>query len=400
MRERSPIVDLGSTYRRAIWWSVVALGSAALFVPAQSFPGTQDVKTITGWIHAALRLGLAEGLAVPRDYPPASTVIHWTLVTTGIVSVESVVKLTNLATLVLFAVFCATRQTQRGAQVLAIFALSSAFLGYTDILFAPFAFFLSRKRSPLWAVFLSFLLMVLLKWTALVATPLILARMLQHSRAHGWGSALRAGVPAGIILTATLVYFSPFVMFDKFHYAMKTTVAPSANALNPHWLYALFAFDGAPYGSSAYTSLWPSYEILCTALTLLLCAGFALLWLATGASPQSWLVALRGTLAGYFLFAYSVHENHLFLTVLITLFGYWAGVFPRWQLCTAAGFFNANLFLFYGLTGTQRPVEGNEWVGVVFTLIGNLALIAMIVHDVRHLLMADQNHVVKSFSHR
>jgi len=379
------------------WWFLLVLGSVALYLPARSFPGTQDVATITGWIDEALHVGLAEGLTVPRDYPPGSTSIHWLLVVTGTVSLESVVKLTNLGTLVLFAAYSAKSDAVRGVQVLGAFALSSAFLGYTDILFAPFALMLAGKRVSLRAASCSFVAMVLLKWTALVATPLLFARVVSSIRTSGFRSVIQQLIPAGVMLSIVTWFFSPFVLLEKFQYAMKTTVSPSANALNPHWVVSKVVFDGAPYGSPVYDDLWPIYEISFTFATLALSCSFALLWLLAGASHDHWLVALRGSFSAYFVVAYSVHENHLFLAVFFTLLGYWRGTFPGWQLGAIVSFFNLNLVLFYGFTGDQRLITGYEWVGSVGAIIGSVVLMVMIADDLRRLLSRNNTQVVGRF---
>lgn len=379
------------------WWFLLVLCSAALYLPTRSFPGTQDVATITGWIDEALRVGLAEGLTVPRDYPPGSTSIHWVLVVTGAVSLESVVKVTNFATLVLFAAYSARNDALRGVQVLGVFALSSAFLGYTDILFAPFALMLTEKRVSLWAAMCGFAAMVLLKWTALIAAPLLFVRVVSAIRSSGFRSVIQQLIPAAVMLTVVAWFFSPFVLLDKFQYAMKTTVSPSANALNPHWVVSKFAFDGAPYGSPVYDDLWPIYEISFSFATLVLSCSFALLWFLAGAPHDYWLVALRGSFSAYFLVAYSVHENHLFLAVFFTLIGYWRGIFPGWQLGTIVAFFNLNLLLFYGFTGDQRLITGYEWAGSVSAITGSVVLIVMITDDLRRLLSRNNTQVVGRF---
>ena len=375
------------------WWLLLILGSVALYAPTRSFPGTQDVAVITGWLDEALRVGLAEGLTVPRDYPPGSTALHWLLVVTGTLSLDSVVKTTNLVTLVLFAAYSAKSDAVRGVQVLGAFALSSAFLGYTDILFAPFALILARTRVAIWALTCSFIAMVLLKWTALIAAPLVVARLVQSIRVSNAKSVVQQLLPAGLLVGVVAWFFSPLVLLDKFQYAMKTTVAPSANALNIHWIFSMAAFDGAPYGSPVYDDLWPSYEPAFTLLTLVFTCGFALLWLSAGALHDLWLVALRGAFSAYFLLAYSVHENHLFLAVIFTLFGYWMGTFPGWQLSFIIIFFNANLILFYGFAGNQRPIEGYEWVGLVSAAIGTVALVIMTIDDAKRLLAPTKSRV-------
>jgi len=81
--------------------------------------------------------------------------------------------------------------------------------------------------------------------------------------------------------------------------------------------------------------------------------------------------------------AFSVHENHLFLAVAISIMVWGSGRESAAVALTLSAAYLANLFLYYGVTGSQRPLYR---LGDFGLLVGGsvvLLLTWVIIRDLR-----------------
>ena len=139
-----------------------------------------------------------------------------------------------------------------------------------------------------------------------------------------------------------------------------------------HWLISWFWFDGAPYGSEVYNSISSLYRALFQILVASLMVAVALRAFRSARSDHHRLACLRTAVVVYFLFAaFSVHENHLFLAVALSIM-VWGRGWERWTTTVILGAaYLSNLFLYYGPSGTQHPMHslGNSALVVALAVV-------------------------------
>ncbi len=159
------------------------------------------------------------------------------------------------------------------------------------------------------------------------------------------------------------------------------------------WLAFASALDSAPWSGDALNLAWaaqlvfgypPEPLFLVTnhskwLLRLLFAAVYVPILLAAIATQRRdaarmLTFAMAGFLA-YFLLGPSVHENHLFVPVVLG-FALWTRA-PRLApaVVATAALFNINLLLFYGLTGTT-PLPRDHFFALLTGAISATALLA------------------------
>ena len=345
----------------------VALGIGLLPLALLS-TGNSDVTTQTTWLSTAVERGPVAGYVAVLDYPPGTTLVMWAVTSLLGLPLEHAVKLVSAGALVL-GTFTIGRMVSGRAAVatVLVFAYPTVILGYTGSLsLTPLAMAVFSRH---WATRLfAVVLLVSLKWTALILCPVFLAIWVadvRNKKRVGARLLLRDVLPAIGVVLAFLFTYGPRTLVNHLAVASSTTTSPSANAFNVHWLISWFWFDGAPYGSEVYDSISSLYRALFQILVAFLIVAVAVLAFRSARSDHHRLACLRTAVVAYFLFAaFSVHENHLFLAVALSIM-VWGRGWERWTTTALPGApYLLNLFLYYGPSGTQRPLYS----------LGNLAL--------------------------
>ena len=355
----------------------VALGIGLL--PLALLPtGNADVTTQTTWLSTAVERGPVAGYEAVLDYPPGTTLVMWAVTSLLRLPLEHAVKLVTAGALVL-GTFTVGRMVSGRAAVatVLVFAYPTVILGYTDSLFlTPFAVAVFSRH---WATRLfAVVLLVSLKWTALILCPVFLAIWVadvRNKKRVGARLLLQDVLPAIGVVLAFLFTYGPRTLVNHLAVASSTTTSPSANAFNVHWLISWFWFDGAPYGSEVYDSISSLYRALFQILVAFLIVAVAVLAFRSARSDHHRLACLRTAVVAYFLFAaFSVHENHLFLAVALSIM-VWGRGWERWTTTALPGApYLLNLFLYYGPSGTQRPLYslGNSALAVGLAVVACL----------------------------
>jgi len=174
-----------------------------------------------------------------------------------------------------------------------------------------------------------------------------------------WKLLWQGAIPALGLATLIAMWFDPQRLWFTLHWALHHAWL-SANAQNFPWLltwaYRVFSpdsFGGLAQGEITYivTDHPPLVFLLSRAVFLL---GYALALLAFLRSRRLPLQLLQYSLLGYlvyFVFNLGVHENHLFLAVILSLL--LAHHDARWRTLATylAIALNLNLLFSYGLTG-------------------------------------------------
>lgn len=364
----------------------LGLLAAAVLLSLSLVPsrGTEDVELWRYWTDKVLELGLREGYAsAPDSYPPGSAgalllLAHVArLVGLGRFLVLKLSLWLGLLGLTAIAWYW-TRSLRWAAAVHLGLLLNSAALGYLDVYFGvPFLLALLALRSGRHLpAGLCYGLACSFKWQPLIAGPSLLLYLALGGTERHPAATLRRTLLFGAGALAPLAAAFAVVGFDltaSVAHAMSHGYL-SGNALNLPWLAqaALHVIDPGSFGPLARGEAVLSREawlistlepwiVLPFRLVFLSAFGLALLaFLRSRRSFEDFLAsALLGSLA-YFALNTGVHENHLFLSlVLAAALAFESGPSRRWfvQWTCAA---NLNLLLFYGLTG--RPFAlANRW---------------------------------------
>lgn len=328
-------------------WIVTAglslLSSALLW----RMPGTDDIDLFwLPWMEAAVRSGIVDGYReLSNDYPPGTLALlylarklAWSL------SDRETLKLLA-ATAQLLAGWCflwGSRSTGLTAAFVASTMLSASALGYLDILYAPpllVALFAAARGRPSLSI-LAFALSCSIKWQPALLFPFLAIQWFRHYRLQAWRGALPTMLALVGLLLLLAIGFWPTI-FEAF---LQVANHPhwSGNALNLPWLIQIVA--GHP----------PEAAYILQAGRIPLKAAFFLVYIALFVFALRRDALTGGCLAfaAYFVLNPGVHENHLFVPMLVGLTAWAMGerfAFPAITLSVLA---NVNLLVFYGVSGT------------------------------------------------
>lgn len=348
-------------------------------------PGTSDVQVDLQWITNAENHGIREGYAANEDsYPPLVPSTLYSLSRIGnrfdldhFVDFKIALYLWFCATGLAF--LCCTKNPAMTSLLLFSLVLNSVALGYLDIFLAPtlvLAFWSLRQKRLAWFSAL-YVASCLFKFQPLIIAPFLLIYLIVIARRESWQATL-AGFGRLVILPTLAVLIPCFAFFGT--EILKALVRAftyhpqlSANATNFNWIltYLFHVFVPAKYGALIHGR--PELiedqpiSILCRAFF-----GVCYLWsLAQFARRNKTFenllfFSILGYLA-YFTFNIGVHENHLFLPIILGLFlaAQNRSYLPL-ALATAL-ISNLNLLVFYGIDGKGLPFD--RVVGVDLSVV-------------------------------
>jgi hypothetical protein len=338
-------------------------------------PGTSDVQVDLQWITHAGDLGFRAGYAANEDsYPP---LVPWTLYSISQIgnkfnvdpSIDLKIALYFWLYATGFAFLWCTKNYQLTALLVFSLILNSVALEYLDIFVAPtliLAFWALRRYKIAWFTAL-FVASCLFKFQPLIVAPFILIYLVDATQAESRRAGL-ARFSRSVILPTLAVLIPCFAVFgiEIFKALGRAfTYHPqlSANATNFNWIvtYLFHLFLPAKYGALIHGRPDliedPSISILCRAFF-----GICYLWsLAQFVRQKKTFEALivysiLGYMA-YFTFNVGVHENHLFLPMILSLF---LAALNRSYLSLSlaiALIANLNLLVFYGIDGNGLPFD-------------------------------------------
>jgi len=342
-------------------------------------PGTDDVALYwVPWAEHAADLGGPAGFA--RDeaqygYPPYGSVILASAVRLGrALGIGTFEALKWSLVVFLLAASALVWLWTRSVIVAALFGLAlllnSVALGYIDIYFAPtliLALWALKVRKWIWFV-VFFSAACLTKWQPVLIAPFIVLYILDIQHIRHWRQidfkrlAVTILLPAAIMLGITLLVFEAAPLASSLSKALNNEFL-SGNALNfswieTHWLHVFYPdeFGGLIGGEAGY--------IVSDALrvTLLPKVLFFLTYAVTIAAffkrEKTFENLINFSLIGYlayFTFNTGVHENHLFLAVILAVILFWINLEQLSVMLILVFMSNINLVLFYGIDGQELP---------------------------------------------
>ena len=165
-------------------------------------------------------------------------------------------------------------------------------------------------------------------------------------------------LPAGIIVGVTLLIFGVRPVFGSLKAALTHNFL-SGNALNFDWIltHVLHVFDPDQFGGLVAGEAQYIYTTL-TEVSLgpriLFILVYSLTLIAFFRRDKHFESLINFSLSGYlayFIFNPGVHENHLFLSVILSIVLFWLNREHLTTMIVLIVISNINLVLFYGLDG-------------------------------------------------
>lgn len=401
-------VDMGQKHNLIIL-SILIVVLAVLLLEA---PGTGDVSVWMDWMRLTYEQPFVPAYTQIADYYPPGTliVLH---------SVDLLSEALDIGTFFFFKVsllffllltsaifFRFARNIVLTLLLQLALTLNSVALGYLDIYIAPLlllSLYALHKRKFVTGGVL-YAASFLIKWQPLVIAPFLILYAvnitdLRDIKKIDFKPIAQLLIPIILIVAITLGIFGA-----AFPEALNTAMEDpyegflSGYALNFNWIltYLLQLTQPDTYGEVEYGFIF-EIEVRDPAVTtppflvFVVLYGLALFRFFTSEKTFENLIlfSLAGYLS-YFVFNTGVHENHLFMAVILTAVlmhlnkDRYLSTFVVWALV-----FNINMFVFYGIDGTgpeySRIVYGNDptvFLSVVNVLIF-LLLYAQVVVDKR-----------------
>ena len=363
-------------------------------------PGTVDVSTFLNWTEVVYQNGVVDGyskLIYASEYPPISYAILYIARAFGnMVGLSPLMgfKVTILAFQLVSAgiILLISGSYWVAAAFNASLLLSGVALGYMDVCVAPpliAAFWAFRARRDVLGMAL-FLIACLIKWQPLIVAPFIGIYLFEISNLRSCRDAVggRLFWQLVVLVAVTIALLSLIFGLAPARSLWHGMSHPflSGNALNLPWVAEFFyklLFPSsyrqlivelvekgrlsASYGFSNQAELKvlmpPSIYLL--PIKIIFWIGFGTVVIRAMRSEKTFKNCLLFSIIGlmtYVIWNSGVHENHLFVAVVLAymLMLHERSREHRAIVTILVVMFNVNLFVFYGVTGTelQSPVVG------------------------------------------
>lgn len=383
-------MSISSDIEKTQYVMLIALMCVIGIVFFPSF-GTTDMALWISWANKAEKLGLVAGYAATEDqYPPLTVATLW-----GICKITNIIHLPNfyaiklsIYSFLLATIFLLYRLFNRNIVFTVAIGLyllrSSMSLSYLDVYFAPFLLLSLRYLSVFdfqKGVFL-FVLSALFKFQPLIIAPFLFFWIVYTEYVKNKGDlyGLFRGV-LNIALPSLLLLFVILIVFGNAFVSsfVRAFGEPGLSdyALNFNWIQTRviqILFSGSDFASAYNNDASIMYSIPKAALWIarsgFLLSYFSVIywWVFKRKTVENFLLACFLGSLSYFMFATGVHENHMFLSILIAVFLYSLNTKYQFLAVNAILIGGMNLFVFYGYNGELAhiwPLEipRSGWVG-------------------------------------
>ena len=373
--------------------------------------GTGDMNFWEEWMDNVNQYGIIEGYRMQHGwYPPFALLVQYIIkYFFSSLSNFAILRLTNTF-FVIISLFI-TQLLFKDVKI-TFLVFSSLFfssnLGYLDVEMAPFlllaVYFFNRKKFGLSGLF--FALLSLIKYQPLIIAPFILAYFVdiydpqqqKYRLSIKIKEILQVSVPVVIIWAVVCVIFRREPLRELKYAILEggTSIAP--NGLNLGWIiqFLLERFRPEEFGElyngrisiiGDATDRYLSFKYIFVVLYGIV----GVLWVVH--KEKNSQLALKFAIMAYtvyFLFNSGVHENHLFLAVLLMILLYeQEPTESNWSRAIIYIFiFNINLVIFYGVTGFLpiiRVIDGLFDPTLLLALFNVIYLIAVCFNMIREI---------------
>lgn len=378
--------------------------------------GTRDVEIWLKWMDYAAQNGIRKGYELQSDmYPPLAIILQVCLKSIcPALSDFQILRLVNIFFLILtVSVVQFIYQNIRVSLISFLGLMLSMNLGYLDIEMCPFLilafYYFSKRRYVVSGVF--FTLLCLVKFQPLVIMPYVCVFFVDifKSEKHKlkieiqWKELFKIALPAFLIGIGMLIIYQWPLLKALYRALFDSGNVISANALNLGWIvqFLLEKFHPEIYGSldnGRILMIWNASGIhmqfrFIFVLVYILSVIFLLL-----AKKKSFKLLLKSVLVGYtayFLYNTGVHENHLFLGMLLMILLYLEEPTENnyYKMVMYTLIFNVNLVVLYGISG-RGPGYGrvvNDWYDPTLVIaIFNLIYLSISIYQFLHEIVTSQ----------
>jgi len=381
MKKNNNVVPLQLTLAIALF---VVL--AIIFIPAT---GTGDINIFVGWGVYAYDHSVASSYALFKDnYPPlAFTLLYAAVALSKALGVSPFygIKIMYLFFLTL-SIAIIYMWTQRNFIKTIIFSIpltySCLLLGYMDICFACCLllsiYFINKDNLLLANIF--FTIAALIKFAPLIVAPFILAYALRHSikisKSHIGAIKIffvNILAPPAIALFVLYLFFGDIFLLSlqrgffhkcltcnalNFNYFSYEVISAIKNQQNVF----LAMINQTKFTHPAISGNETQYAVAHVLFYFFYASTFIALLKKPNTPTNLMLFCIVGHMA-YFTFSAEVHENHLYLSMLIAMT---IAIIDERYLMMAlsiALISSVNLFLFYGFNGLDPLIEP-DWTAI------------------------------------
>lgn len=361
--------------KQNLWWKCVAfLGIIILSVIFFNTPGTGDMDIWNTWLDYAEQYGIREGYSMQKDmYPPFALILQigikkmWPAL-----SNFDVLRLANIFFL-LISVFVIHILYKNGKITILSFLglILSANLGYLDIEMVPFLilafYFFSKDKYILSGIFYSFL--CLIKFQPLIILPFVCIYFVDIFDADKRKiklnikikSLVKMAMPAIVIGAGVCLIYRRALIKALYNALFTSGYSISPNALNfgwvlQFWLEKFHADIFGPLDNGKIAIIWSAPKIYLSFkyIFVFLYALAAIVMLLN--RKKDYKLMLQCSVIGYtayFLYNSGVHENHLFLGMILMILLYLADPTKNnyYRMIMYIVIFNVNLLILYGMSG-------------------------------------------------
>jgi len=341
------------------------------FVPS---PGTGNMDNMARWANAVNDNGIVAGYKIIADYPPLASVILF-----GVIKVANflgiwlytAIKFSIALFLVLTSIIFWLWTRNFILTMLLHLALiyNSVVLGHVDIYFAPFlvlALWALKERKYV-AFTCAFSAACLIKYQPLIIAPFLALYILEINSIRDWRQINLRKILLGILLPFFIIIVPVFAIFgvkeilvNSFYIGTHQGYL-SANALNLDWIIGHFLHVFAPdlYGpliNGQSTIIRGATEQVGIISQLVFFAVFLVIIVIFFTRQKNFenlvLFSLLGYW-GYFTLNTNVHENHLFIGMILAVILCWLNKKYLPTMLTVLLISNLNLIVFNGFDGTD-----------------------------------------------
>lgn len=362
---------------------IIMLVVLALLITAAFFPslGTTDINVQLSWGNNTYKHGIVEGYALNQhENPPGLTCILWAVYKLAAlfgIYVFYAIKVSFLP--FLFASTVILYRWSKGNLPVTLFfyailTYSCMTLSYVDIYFTPFlllAFYMLHRGKSAQGMF-AFTLACFIKYPPLIIFPFFIVFIIFLYVKHVDENSMRRQsyysllLPSGLLLILTFLVFGlePLKALQRGVFGHNML---NAQALNLNWIIKRIiqlTTDTIPMVSrfNPIVNIIGDSQIDGTIkiISRVLFGGFYLsaflLFLKRKKSLENLLLfSLLGHFS-YFMFSIGVHENHLYLSCLLTAALFCINPAYLYLAVGLSAISSINMFFFYGIDGRHIPM--------------------------------------------
>lgn len=396
--------------KQELWWKWIAL-LTMIMVSLTLFnsPGMGDMNYWNTWLDYARQYGLREGFRMQVDVAPPFGLILQIAMQRIWPGLSNFVVLRLVNTFYLFFSAFVVHLLYKNAKVTLISfwgLILSANLGYLDIELVPFIvlafYFLSKEKYVLSSIFFS--VACLIKFQPLVIMPFIVIYFVDVLDAEekkfklhiSIKNMMQMTIPAILLGGGVLLIYGKELINTLYRALFANGYAICPNGLNLGWViqYWIEKYHADLFGPLDNGRIWiiwsvPSSYRSFSYIFVLIYALTAIIMLLH--RKKDYALLLKCSLVGYtayFVYKYGVHENHLFIGMILMMLLYIKEPSKTnyYRMIMYNVIFNINLYVFY-VMGFGRVIGGvldPTLILAIFNVIYLSITMGWLIYEVLH----------------